>query len=63
MNSERSGVVPESDCGRERLFLLRLWRDEEGGWRISLKDLGSKRARYFESLATLVAFLKTMVER
>lgn len=55
--------MPESDCGRERLFLLRLWRDEEGGWRISLKDLGSKRARYFESLATLVAFLKTMVER
>lgn len=44
----------------ERLYVMRLWRETDGGWRASLKHLGTKEARYFHSFAALAAFLCTL---
>ena len=47
----------------EKLFMLRLWQENEG-WRASLKKLGetAEAARYFHSVESLNKFLQDSVK-
>ncbi len=45
---------------QERLYLLRFWRDGDGGtpWRSSLENLSGGERRHFETLSKLEHFLE-----
>ncbi len=41
----------------ERLFVLRIWIDERGAWRASVKNLRTKEPRYFGTVDGLIQFI------
>lgn len=47
---------------RERVMALRLWSDDDGSWRASIKDLATREVRYFGSVEALVAFFDEVLE-
>ncbi len=53
-------VDSENSATAERLFVLRLWRDEDDNWRASLKNLTNRKAHYFVSLPALMHYLSDL---
>ena len=41
----------------ERLYVLRIWIDDGGAWRASVKNLRTKEPRYFGTVDGLVRFI------
>jgi hypothetical protein len=44
--------------GTQRLYLIRLWRNEEGQVCVELRDLATGERRYFCDLAQLARYLE-----
>jgi len=44
--------------GMRRLYLIKLWRNEEGQVRVELRDLATGERRYFCDLAQLARYLE-----
>lgn len=42
----------------EHLYILRMWVDDKGAWRASVKDLRSKEVRCFGSVDRLLRFME-----
>ena len=42
----------------EKLYMLRLWEDEDKVWHGSLKNMKTKEVRYFKTLDSLARFVK-----
>ena len=42
----------------ERLFIFRLWCDENENWHVSLKDMKTGKVKYFHTLDSLIEFLE-----
>lgn len=46
---------------QEQLYTLRIWRDDRGLWRASVRNLRTRESRYFGSLDSLILFLTRRV--
>ena len=44
--------------GKESVFLLRLWSDDDQDWQGSLKNIRTREVKYFMSMYSLISHLE-----